>query len=112
MDEQNLARKLLKERDKDVDIKRLLFSSKISILASIVFIILIVCSLIWHTDKSVIGFIWFMAGIMSGRFIRDYIWLKNIGKVRPLLHRFIDWSKVDAAAKRENFQSSEISTSD
>ena len=108
MNEQKLAQSLLQRRDKGIHPARaLLPRTPLSIIATLVCVGLGVFSFSSDLGRDSFALIWLLIGAMVGKHLRDFAWSRDIKNTFPTMHRFIDWAKVETAAKGDDSPTTE-----
>ncbi len=103
MNEKKLAQRLLQRRDKGINpVSAFLPRTPLSIVATLVCIGLGIFSFSPDLGRDSVVLIWLLIGAILGKQVRDFVWLREIKKTFPIMRRFIDWTKVEIAAKGDD----------
>ena len=97
--DQNTARQLLAKRSRGGRIEwKNLLASKFLWMATITSAGLIVWSMNESDNLFLNRSVWFLAGILGGRILRDIVWMRAGANAFPFLNKVIDWTKVEDLA--------------
>ena len=99
--EQSLAKAYLVHRDKNYSAAFILNGAIIHYVIQAAFFLLFAIGAFTLNTSYQRGLCLFCAGMGIGSFIRDAGWFRRMKTQWPLIHKFIDWPKVEAIAKQE-----------
>ncbi len=103
IDDSDFAKELLRQKADGFSLVRILRKAQHTYILFSAVLIVVVLGACMYPDNPMF---WLLIGLCVGVVLRDYRWLRASRSQWPIAERFIDWDKVEQAAKENDRQPS------